>query len=303
MVDASQCVICGGAIRRQKRALVAPFLARRIWNRDAFCVELVECSSCGFLFYNPRLDDADLGELYRGYRSPEYQQMRHASEPWYTPKFNEDLASVASYEMRRANVGAILRKHLGGRRIERILDYGGDRGDLVAGLVDGAEAYVYDISGVPAVEGVTAIDDPAACQADLIVNSNVLEHVGFPRVLVSEMLRACPANGLLFIEVPCETPFGASRIVRRIAQVGLMTLMHPSLAPHILHLSSLYMMHEHINYFTEQSLTTLLQASGGTVLASGSYASSGRAGNADMAWCFARRAGSSAISSVAAASE
>lgn len=289
MVEASQCVICEGSLRRLKSALVAPFLARRIWNRDAFCVELVECSSCGFLFYNPRLDDADLGALYRGYRSPEYQRMRQASEPWYTPKFNEDLASAASYEIRRAKVGAILREHLGAHKVGCILDYGGDRGDLVAGLIDGAEAYVYDISGVQAAAGVTAVDDPAACKADLVVNSNVLEHVGLPRVLVSEMLRACPAGGLFFIEVPCEIPFGASRIVRRIAQVGLMTLLHPSLARHILRPACLYMMHEHINYFTEKSLTKLLRGSDAIVVASGTYASSSRAGNADVAWCIGRR--------------
>jgi hypothetical protein len=88
IIEASNCVICDGAIRRLKRALVAPFLAKRIWNRTPFCVDLVRCESCGFMFYNPRLDDDDLRRLYLNYRSEEYQQMRHASEPWYTTKFN-----------------------------------------------------------------------------------------------------------------------------------------------------------------------------------------------------------------------
>jgi len=46
------------------------------------------------MFYNPRLDDDDLRRLYLNYRSEEYQQMRHASEPWYTSKFNADLAHL-----------------------------------------------------------------------------------------------------------------------------------------------------------------------------------------------------------------
>ena len=64
MIEVSKCVICEGAIVQLKRALVAPFLAERIWNRTPFCVGLVQCESCGFMFYNPRLDDDELHRLY-----------------------------------------------------------------------------------------------------------------------------------------------------------------------------------------------------------------------------------------------
>jgi hypothetical protein len=285
MIEASQCVICEGVIVQLKRALVAPFLATRIWNRKPFCVNLVKCGACGFMFYNPRLDDDELRRLYSNYRTPEYQQMRHASEPWYTPKFNTDLASPSSYEIRRAKVEPILREHVGPRKINRILDYGGDRGDLVAGLFSGAEAFVYDISGIPAAAGVTSTNDPAGCKADLIINSNVLEHVGFPRLLVSEILKAAPKGGLVFLEVPCELVFGMTRVSRRLAQIGVMALAHPTLARSIIRPASLYMMHEHINYFTERSLTSLMRSCGGSVIASGSYSSTGRAGKAEMGWC------------------
>ena len=285
MIEVSSCVICDSPIRQLERALVAPFLARRIWNRAPFCVDLVKCESCGFLFYNPRLDDSDLRKLYGGYRTEEYRRMRHSTEPWYTAKFNADLASDESYRKRRARLAPILNQHIGNRKISRILDHGGDRGDLVVGLIEGADAFVYDISGIPAVDGVMAIADPAACRADLIINSNVLEHVGFPRALVTEILKATPVDSLVFLEVPCEEPIGLTRMARRIAQIGLMSLTRPTLARHILRPASLYMMHEHINYFTEQSLTGLMRVCGGKVLASGTYSSTSRAGNADMAWC------------------
>ena len=292
MVEVSHCVICEGEIRWRKRALVAPFLARRIWNRAPFCVDLVECKECGFLFYNPRLDDGDLALLYRDYRLEEYQRMRHASEAWYTARFNFDLASPASYEKRRATLRPILLEHLNGRKIARVLDYGGDRGDLVAGLLDGARAFVFDISGIQAADGVTATKDPAGCRADLIINSNVLEHVGFPRKVVADTLAAAPANGLAFFEVPCELPFGFYRVARRIAQVGVMGITRPAVALQLARPASLYMMHEHINYYTEQTLKTLVQCCGGSVIASGAYPSSGRSGKSDMAWClgFAGRA-------------
>jgi len=263
MEISAKCLICEGTIIQLKRALVAPFLAKRIWNRTPFCVNLVKCEACGFMFYNPRLDDDELRRLYGNYRSEEYQQMRHASEPWYTPKFNTDLASPSSYEIRRAKLKPILREHIGERKIKRILDYGGDRGDLVASLLDGAGAFVYDISGIPAAAGVTSTNDPAGCEADLIINSNVLEHVGFPQLLVSEILKAVPRGGLVFLEVPCEFVFGISRVSRRLAQIGVTALTRPALARYIIRPASLYMMHEHINYFTEQSLTALMRSFGG----------------------------------------
>jgi SAM-dependent methyltransferase len=285
MIEASQCVICGSDIRRLKRALVAPFLARRIWGRPPFCVDLVQCNACGFLFYNPRLDAAEEGRLYAGYRSEEYQRMRHASEPWYTVSFNAALASPGAFENRRRTLAAILRRHAGEREIGRVLDYGGDRGDLVRWLIGGAAAFVYDISGIPAVDGVTATTDPAACQADLIINSNVLEHVGFPRRLVEEILKAAPAGGMVFLEAPCESPFQPSRIFRRVAQTGIVSLMRPSLARSVARPAGLYMMHEHINYFTERSLAALMRSCGCAVIAAGGYVEDACTGKGDMAWC------------------
>lgn len=290
MVAVSQCVICDGALRILKKALVAPFLAKRIWSRKPFCVSLVQCRSCGFIFYNPRLDNADLQKLYANYRSDEYRAMRHATEPWYTRKFNADLASSQSYVTRRARLAPILKEHLGDRKIARILDHGGDHGDLVVGLVEGAEAYVYDISGVDPAPGVIAVKDPQSCKADLIINSNVLEHIGFPRNLVEDIFRAAPEGGLVFLEVPCEFATGPSRILRRVAQILIMAGYRPSLAKHVLQPGAFYMMHEHINFYTEQSLVELVRQSGGKVRSSGSYAASGRAGRADMAWCLAEKA-------------
>jgi len=285
MVKVSNCVICEGAIRRIKRALVSPFLAARIWNRRPFCVDLVECKACGFMFYNPRLDNEAAGRLYAGYRSEEYQRMRQASEPWYTVSFNAELSSHAAYERRRPVLAAILRRHIGEREIRRVLDYGGDRGDLVRGLIDGAAAFVYDISGIPAVDGVAATTDPAECRADLVINSNVLEHAGFPRLLLADIVKASPPGGRVYLEVPRESPFGVARILRRIAQLGIVALTRPALARHVLRPASLYLMHEHINYFSERSLATLMRSGGCKVIGTGSYPMDAGAGNSTMIWC------------------
>jgi hypothetical protein len=289
MIEVSRCVVCDGEIQRLRTALVAPFLAKRIWNRPPFTVAIVQCQACGFMFYNPRLEDEEAKRLYADYRLPEYQQMRHASEPWYTVKFNEGLASHAAYERRRPVLAAILRQHIGSRKVRRVLDYGGDRGDLVHGLMNGAEAFVYDISGIPSVDGVIATSDPAQCKADLIINSNVLEHVGFPRALFGEIVKATPPEGIVYLEVPRESPFGVSRAFRRAAQTGIMALAHPSLAIHVLRSASRYLMHEHINYFSEKSLATLMRSGGCQVIGTGSYLMDAGAGNSTMIWCLGTR--------------
>jgi hypothetical protein len=237
------------------------------------------------MFYNPRLENAEAGLLYAGYRSEEYQRMRHDSEPWYTAQFNARLASDASYDRRRPILAAILRQHIGDREIRRVLDYGGDRGDLVYGLVDGAKAFVYDISGVPAVDGVLATSDPAECKADLIINSNVLEHAGFPRLLFEDIVKATPSGGTVYLEVPCESPFALSRMCRRVAQAGIVALTHPGLARHMIRPASLYLMHEHINYFSEQSLATLMRSGGCDVIGTGNYQMDAGAGTSTMIWC------------------
>jgi hypothetical protein len=211
--------------------------------------------------------------------------MRHAFEPWYTAQFNAGLASNVAYDRRRPVLAAILRQHIGDRKIQRVLDYGGDRGDLVHGLVDGAQAFVYDISGIPAVDGVVATSNPAECKADLIINSNVLEHAGFPRVLLGDIVKAAPSEGTVYLEVPRESPFGLSRMCRRVAQAGIVALTHPGLARHMIRPASLYLMHEHINYFSEQSLATLMRSGGCEVIATGNYQMDAGAGNSTMIWC------------------
>ncbi len=263
--------------------MVAPFLATRIWNRNPFDVDLVTCQRCGFLFYNPRLEPHEEAKLYSGYRLEEYQKLRQSSEPRYTSKFNFDLASPASYDYRRKMVASIIAKHSAGKPIRRVLDQGGDRGDLVAGLIPGADAFLYEISGVTPVPGVTAIKRLADCNADLLINSNVLEHVGFPQNIVKEALEAAvPHGGLCFFEVPCENPPEHIRFSRALAHSILVSAYHPSLARFFLRSSALCIMHEHVNYFDEHSLVALIRTCGGNVLASGQYD--------HLAWCLTQRA-------------
>src|ERR1700693_2996291 len=103
MITVDACVICESRIYRLE-CIGPPFLAKRIWDRKTFCVDLVKCEACGFMFYNPRIEGVELGKLCAAYRLSEYQAARNSFEPWYSRKMNADLASPESYTQRRAKL-------------------------------------------------------------------------------------------------------------------------------------------------------------------------------------------------------
>ena len=291
MKTVSSCVLCSGRITLRKNALVAPFIARRVWGRPAFRVDLAECVDCGFAFYNPRLEPDEEARLYSGYRSDEYQQMREACEPWYTKRFNHSLQSPESMKLRQEKVSELLSARLKLTN-PKVLDFGGNRGELVKDLIPGAATYVYDISGVTPLEGVGVCRDLAACEAgqfDLIVNSNVLEHVGFPRVLVEQFTSIAAPGTMAFVEVPSELPFSGMQVFKHFVQECLLCLLRPKLGISLAKPGMLYLMHEHINFYTQKSLEALMTGCGWKVIDAALYSVDGPLGKGSMAWCLARK--------------
>jgi hypothetical protein len=291
MEAAKNCVVCEGAITSRRHGLVAPFLARRIWDRPSFGVELVRCGDCGFIFFDPRLDAAEESRLYAGYRLQGYQRMRQESEPWYTPKFNAALSGEPFMQARRATLASMLAPRLAGIRNPKILDFGGDRGELISGIIPGSSPFVWEISGVEPLEGVRACRDLDECKEiefDLILCSNVLEHVGLPRNILQQIRQIATPRTLIFLEVPFESPFGTTLIARRLAQIGILAITRPGIVLQVTRPGFLYMMHEHINYFDSRSINTLVASAGGTVLESGTYRLKGPGGTVSMGWSLGR---------------
>lgn len=295
MKTVEQCVLCGQEIITIKRAVVAPFLARRIWNGNCPAVNLVQCTSCSFLFFNPRLDPEEEQRLYTGYRLEEYQRLRQSCEPWYTPTFNANLSGYISARQRKLR--SVLTPFVAGIATPAILDFGGDRGQLIQDLIPNAFGYIYDISDVQPLEGIGHCKDLEDCrkrQFDLIICSNVLEHVGFPRTIMDQIRAIAAPQTLVFIEVPFESPFSSTLVLRRLAQLGVLGITRPSIAMSLMQPGFLYLMHEHINYYNSRSLEALFRASGGTVVTSDAYETAGQIGKGTMGWCLGRMNGSSA---------
>jgi hypothetical protein len=251
MEIATSCICCGGTRLPATSAVLMPFVANRVFGWEP--VEITEewgmrdlarghayplcntlrCETCGAVFLDMRFSDAELGRLYRNYRDETYTKTRERYEPDYRGR-NELLVAGSTY---LAIVEAFLLKHL--PRPARLLDWGGDTG-LNTPFAGALEVHhVYDISDKPTVGNAERIDAVATTDAyDLVVCSNVLEHVSWPAQTIASLASLLSDDSALYIEVPYEE---------------VMRTGGPVVKRH---------WHEHVNFFTPDSLRELMQRSG-----------------------------------------
>jgi len=252
---------------------MAPFLAERIWDRKSFPIRLAECSHCGFAFFNPRMEAEEEKRLYAEYRSESYQQMRFRHEPWYTEGFNNQLSAEQIMVFRRQLLGSILAQYANPGAVHSVLDFGGDGGQLIQDM-PAAGKYVYDISGVPKRNGIVGLNAFADCLArsyDLVICSNVLEHVSFPKQVVSQITQLARPNTLIYLDVPLESPLSPSSIFKRMCQMLVLCGLRVKDAVSLLRPGMFYLMHEHVNFFSVKSLSALAKSMGIRVVATGQY--------------------------------
>lgn len=257
MIIADRCVCCEGAALRRSPAVLMPFVASRVFGwepveitadwgmqtlRTGMAYPLcnsLQCRACGMLFLDMRFDAAEMDRLYSGYRGADYTALRERFEPGYAAR-NALLMERAAY---LPKVEAILAPHL--PDAPRVLDWGGDTGlntpfrDRAGGI------FVYDISGLAMAEGVTAVDRQGLAETsfDLVVCSNVLEHVPAPAALLDEIGAVMRDETLLYLEVPLEAHVAENPGVEDLA-------------------AGKKHWHEHVNFFTEPALRALIARCG-----------------------------------------
>ena len=258
---ARHCICCGGARLERSPAVLMPFVAKRVFGHEpveitaawglrdlqpgmaySLCNSL-QCQDCGALFLDFRFGDDELAALYRNYRDAEYNEQRIRFEPGF--------AGVIAHYRRRAAYLAEVEAWLAPRLPKQpaVLDWGGDTGINSPFLGRTRLLHVHDISGVDTVPGAQRVSAEQVQQQayDLVVCSEVLEHVPHPLDMVRCLLPALRPQSLLYVEVPHEA------LVRQ----------HPGslqLAPLKRH------WHEHVNFFTETAISRLLERGGFQVL-------------------------------------
>ncbi|WP_174974780.1 class I SAM-dependent methyltransferase [Burkholderia contaminans] len=257
---ATHCVCCGGADIQSSPAILMPFVAHRAFGwypveideswglhtiRQGMAYSIcksLHCTACGFLFLDIRFSDEELANLYHDYRGPAYNALREQYEPGYTSR-NDALNAGSSYiEQCEAFLAPFLEFPLS------LLDWGGDTGRNTPfkGQCDVFD--IYDISAKPVIEGATVVGkaEAFARKYGLIVCSNVLEHVPYPADVLDDITRTMDARSVLYVEVPLEP-----------------LMQEAWAAPH----QKKRHWHEHVNFYSEESLRKLLAQCGLTTLA------------------------------------
>ncbi|MBI3072318.1 MAG: methyltransferase domain-containing protein [Deltaproteobacteria bacterium] len=272
---AERCPCCESPAPQTWPALVSPFIAEYVLQSPVSLCWLCECPSCGFRFFDHRYNETELARLYGKYRGPEYFQVRHKHEFWYTRRHNEThSADQTCAKARQQFLEAYLTLHLDTSGLGRILDYGGDRGQLIPSGM-GTERHVFEVSDTEPVPGVRKISretDLEPGSYDLVVLSHVLEHVPKPVPMLATLRDLLRPGSALYVEVPWERYSlrftGATNYLRRLTQ-------HPGL----LRAADFYAtafrttfgfipplgfpkLHEHINFFTPESLDRACRRAG-----------------------------------------
>lgn len=254
---ARQCICCSSIDLKKAPAVLMPFVAKRVFDHDpvritpewgmndlqegmAYSVcNTIQCTDCDALFLDIRFTDEEMAALYKNYRDEEYNRLRIYFEPGYAQR-------IDSYAGRSAyirQVEDLLRPVLPAS--PSILDWGGNTGVNTPLLGEAGLVHVYDISQVPTIDGAQAVDLATVQKNgyDLIVCSQVLEHVSYPAEIVSDIVSVMREDTLFYLELPYE------KLMRERTS-----------------LTDLYKdkrhWHEHINFFSEKSILALLQRAG-----------------------------------------
>jgi SAM-dependent methyltransferase len=278
----TRCLACGAADLKFRAAITAPFVATRVFRgRSALC-RIAHCHSCGLIFFEDRFDDREVADLYVDYRGEAYYLARHRCEPWYTRSFNSELGGAREMSDRRRMFHQTIRHYAPADQIDEVLDYGGDRGQLMVGG-PGRDHYVFDISGVEPEAGVVSITDKEALGErtfDLVLLCEVLEHVSDPIRVLAGVVGHVKPGGLLYVTVPnrefpvTDIPMGAwysayLQIILKSRRAILagdfwstgFRVKFGRVPP-----LGFVKMHEHVNFFDPGSLTRLLRRVGLSIL-------------------------------------
>jgi hypothetical protein len=262
---ATKCVCCNSRNITASPAMLMPFVAHRAFgwkpqtidgswelstvqhgNAYSLCNSLL-CIDCSTIFLDIRFDDGSLRRLYNEYRGKEYVEMREKYEPGYSTR-NFELLSGIKYkpEVEKFLIQLIPPE-------PSVLDWGGDTGINTPFTDSALSIDVYDISGVEIISHTNAkvktagFTETAGKVYDLVVCSNVLEHVPYPEDVLNLLKPYLGKNSILYIEVPWEK------------------IMHQYEDPKR-RLSAKRHWHEHINFFSLAGLTSLCKKCGLEVL-------------------------------------
>lgn len=255
-----RCVCCGSPDLESSTALWMPFVSHRAMDLPpltidrglglatipegrayALCKSLM-CRRCGHLFADYRFSDSEMDRLYADYRGDAYSELRELYEPGYSER-NRVICEGISYmpEVENFLADFVPENDL------RVLDWGGDTGTNTPFADRRIILHIFDPSAkeTELADSVAFSNLPTQeVEYDLIVLSNVLEHMPFPAETLNAIRPFMTSETTLYVEVPLET---LQQGVKGPPYSGAAKKKH---------------WHEHINFFTPTSMEILLDNSG-----------------------------------------
>lgn len=274
------CPICGDPGTVQAFGRIAPFILELQGDLKGALRDtaLHRCDACDLVYFSHRFDDDTLAAMYSGYRNDRYLSIRRRWEPWYSRTVNSAMEPGSQAVAERVGfVTNIIETYREIATLRNIVDYGGDEGQFFPPDYSGPK-YVIDVSGKKLVDGVRAAASLAELpdKPHLVIASGILEHLVDPVALAKEIRAAIADDGLFYAEVPLDRPrvrrwhAGASylRFLQwvsgaRVAWVAadFAAGVARNFGRTVPRLGAVKQS-EHINYFSNQSLQTLLARGG-----------------------------------------
>ena len=212
---------------------------KTIRNGNAYSIcNSLYCSNCEHLFLDIRFSEEELFNLYEGYRNDDYALLRDFYEPGYIIR-NEELKKGIEYIYK---IEEFLNPFFP-NTTSTLLDWGGDTGLNTPFQTKNFKIDIYDLNEVQPIINARKISKEAAFlnKYSLVVCSNVLEHAPYPADLLFDIVKCMDENTILYIEVPIE---------------DIVLSGGDNLHLHKKH------WHEHINFFSENSISALVENSG-----------------------------------------
>lgn len=279
------CPICGDPGIIQAHGRIAPFILQLKGDPESALHDttLCGCARCDLVYFSHRFDDDTLAAMYSGYRNERYLSIRRRWEPWYSRAVNAVMEPGSDVVAERVGfMTDIVGSYVEIDNLRNIVDYGGDEGQFFPPGYSGPK-YVIDVSGKDLVDGVRAASslDELPDKPHLVVASGVLEHLVDPAALVKEIRAAVADDGLFYAEVPLDRPkvrrWHAGAGYRRFLDWVSATRGSWIAADFVAGMARNFGLtvprlgavkqSEHINYFSTQSLQTLLTGGGFRVVA------------------------------------
>jgi 2-polyprenyl-3-methyl-5-hydroxy-6-metoxy-1,4-benzoquinol methylase len=196
------CDLCGGGSSKTALEMRDPLYGVPGLFR------IVECSSCGFLFTNPRPKPGYLDRLYQTYYGDHESRAREKDGPLRSALVRSPLLRRAYHRVFGNPLGTVLGKARG-----RVLDVGCGTGAMLKEMeASGLETYGVEPNpkavqaclrkGLRVVEGTLENARYPAGYFDTIILSHVIEHVPSPRSTLGFLYPILKPGGRVFISCP-----------------------------------------------------------------------------------------------------